>query len=61
MKYTTYIQTEDGKIYDLGKGEYRPSHDHKKGGVCPKCNVINAWTAPQVDVPVAQSDRASDS
>lgn len=42
--YTTKIKTQDGQVYDLGKREYRPVHNHKDGKVCPKCNVISAWT-----------------
>ena len=41
--YTTLVQTKDMTIYDLGELEYPPKHDHK-GGLCPKCQVVNAWT-----------------
>jgi len=41
--YTTKCKTKDGEVFDLGEIEYPPKHDHK-GGLCPSCDVINAWT-----------------
>jgi len=42
--YTTLIKTKDGKVYDLGKLEYRPIHKHQGNTMCDECHVINAWT-----------------
>jgi hypothetical protein len=41
--FTTKVKTKDGTVYDLGKLEYPPQHNHK-GGLCPICEVVNAWT-----------------
>lgn len=49
--WTTYNQTGDGRVYDLGKGEYHPRHQHKNNGWCPKCFVVRAWTAPRTSTP----------
>ncbi|MDP2623811.1 MAG: hypothetical protein Q8Q29_08445 [Actinomycetota bacterium] len=43
-KYTTKLRTADGMVYDLGIRQHAPKHEHKGGGVCDKCNVVNAWT-----------------
>ena len=40
--YTTKVQTEDGRVYDLGKMEHPPKHEHLFS--CPGCNVVDAWT-----------------
>lgn len=42
--YTTLVQTEDGKIYDLGKRDFPPTHYHPGLRPCPGCFVVNAWT-----------------
>ena len=42
--YTTLVETMDGRIYDLGKGEYPPTHHHPCEAPCPECLVVNAWT-----------------
>jgi len=41
--FTTKVKTKDGSVYDLGELEYPPQHSHK-GGLCPSCEVVNAWT-----------------
>lgn len=46
--YTTKCETEDGAVYDLGKGEHPPTHEHRYG--CPSCLVVNAYTARESDV-----------
>lgn len=44
--YTTKCRTRDGQVYDLGKGEHPPKHDH--GGLsCDGCLVTDAWTEPR--------------
>lgn len=45
---TTYVQTRDGKVYDLGKFQHPPKHQHPGFGVCPECAVKNAWCGPVV-------------
>lgn len=40
--YTTKVQTEDGAVYDLGKLEHAPKHEHREA--CPGCLIVNAWT-----------------
>ena len=42
--YTTKVKAGDSKVYNLGKDEHMPTHDHPRGGSCPGCIVINAWT-----------------
>ena len=42
--YTTYVKAGDGEVYDLGKGEHVPFHNHARGGSCNGCLTINAWT-----------------
>lgn len=43
-EYSTFIKTKDGKVYDLGKLEYTPRHNHSGNTLCDQCQVINAWT-----------------
>ena len=43
-EYSTFVGTEDGKVYDLGKREYPPVHHHPGEAPCPECFVENAWT-----------------
>ena len=54
IHYATYHKTADGKIYDIGQGEYRPSHNHSNGATCDQCRVINAWSAPVKRASIAQ-------
>ncbi len=42
--HTTKVKAGDGKIYDLGKGEHLPFHNHARGAICDACMVVNAWT-----------------
>lgn len=42
--YTTKIQTQDGRIYDLDKREYPPTHYHPGNVPCQECLPVNAWT-----------------
>jgi len=42
--YTTKVQTQDGRIWDLGNREYPRTHYHPQAKPCPECFVINAWT-----------------
>lgn len=42
--YSTFCQTEDGTVYDIGEGQHPPYHKHPNGMGCPACLVRNAWT-----------------
>jgi len=44
-QYTTIVRTADGKLWDLGKHDYPPTHFHDNDarGHCIECLVINAW------------------
>lgn len=42
--YSSFVKTQDGKIWDLGKKEYPPIHYHPGMAPCPECFVVNAWT-----------------
>lgn len=51
MKLTTICFTADGKVHNLGDGEYPPSAPHKDGMVKEdKYRVIDAFTCPVEDV-----------
>lgn len=41
--YTTKVKTQNGNVYDLGKGEY-PPRDKDPGHPNPANLVIDAWT-----------------
>ena len=41
--YTTKVQTKE-QVYDLGKQEYPPQHQHPGNGTCRGCLVVNSWT-----------------
>jgi hypothetical protein len=44
-KYTTLAICGDGKIYDLGEGEFPPASPHKDGAIREKKYlVVNAYT-----------------
>jgi hypothetical protein len=42
-EYSTFVKTEDEKIYDLGNRQYPPVHHHPGEAPCPECFVVNAW------------------
>ena len=42
--HTTKVETQDGEVYDLGRGEYPPVHLHPGAQICPACFVVDAWT-----------------
>lgn len=43
--WTTKIKTQDGKVWDLGKLNFPPTHQHGKDGcgICRECLIINAY------------------
>jgi hypothetical protein len=45
-QYSTFVKTQDGKIYNIGDRDFPPTHHHGKDGrgICPECFVVNAWT-----------------
>jgi hypothetical protein len=51
--YSTFVRTEDGKVYDLGKREYPPVHHHPGEAPCPECFVVNAYTEKIEELPNA--------
>ncbi len=47
---TTMVRAGDGKVYDLGKFQFLPTHNHPRGSSCPSCIAVNAWTEEIKDV-----------
>lgn len=54
--YTTKVQTQDGKVYDLGNMKFPPTHYHPGNAPCPECFIVNAWTEKTEDSKKVKSD-----
>ena len=48
IRHTTKVKTRNGKVYDLGKGQYPPADKDPKHPN-PDNLVVNAWTEPSSD------------
>lgn len=50
-RYTTIVETANGKRYDLGLGQRVPGKcgSHADETTCHKCLVTNAWTQLEGD------------
>jgi hypothetical protein len=42
--HTTIVQTDDGRVWDIGNRQYPPTYYHPGNRPCPECFVVNAWT-----------------